>query len=357
MNSVSELESRARSGDLSAQLALARHFESVSQTAAARHWFARAASSGSAEAARSLGINLLTQEPVMGEKGVLAIGDAARRGDAEATYLCAKLAMQDIHLPHRFDIALDHLCQAAERGHALAQTELKLLAGAQLDVDQTSHSLLARIDRQAPALAFPAHEISSQPRIYSVQGCAGRDTCDWLIAQNRTRLDRAPVYDPLSGKGRVEKARSNSAATFDLSQSSVVLMLLRERIAATASLPLSALEPIQLLHYAVGESFEPHFDFLDDDVAGYRADLASRGQRVATFLVYLNDDYEGGETAFPKLHIKHHARKGDGLLFWNVDRFGSPDPLTFHAGLPPTRGEKWALSQWLRSPARETTVS
>jgi hypothetical protein len=37
------------------------------------------------------------------------------------------------------------------------------------------------------------------------------------------------------------------------------------------------------------------------------------------------------------------------MLFLNVlQPSREPDPLTLHAGLPPTRGHKWVLSQWVR---------
>jgi prolyl 4-hydroxylase len=64
--------------------------------------------------------------------------------------------------------------------------------------------------------------------------------------------------------------------------------------------------------------------------------------------MYLNDDYEGGETDFPALGLRHRGRKGDALLWANVDRVGDPDRRTLHAGLAATRGEKWLLSQWIR---------
>jgi|tagenome__1003787_1003787.scaffolds.fasta_scaffold20988880_6 hypothetical protein len=36
-------------------------------------------------------------------------------------------------------------------------------------------------------------------------------------------------------------------------------------------------------------------------------------------------------------------------IFWaNLDMEGHPHPLTLHAGLPPTSGEKRILSQWIR---------
>ena len=69
---------------------------------------------------------------------------------------------------------------------------------------------------------------------------------------------------------------------------------------------------------------------------------------MGTFLVFLNEDFEGGETEFPKAGIAFRGRTGDGLFFANVTRDGRPDPLTLHAGRPPTRGEKWILSQWIR---------
>jgi hypothetical protein len=36
-------------------------------------------------------------------------------------------------------------------------------------------------------------------------------------------------------------------------------------------------------------------------------------------------------------------------LFNNVDADGAPDHDTVHAGTPPTSGEKWVLSQWVRT--------
>ena len=65
-------------------------------------------------------------------------------------------------------------------------------------------------------------------------------------------------------------------------------------------------------------------------------------------LVYLNQGFEGGETDFPLLDLKFKGRKGDALMFSNVDASGAPDRRMFHAGLPPTAGEKWLLSQWVR---------
>ena len=91
-----------------------------------------------------------------------------------------------------------------------------------------------------------------------------------------------------------------------------------------------------------------HFDYLDPNEPAYAAELAARGQRTHTFLVYLNDDFTGGETSFPRLGLAHTGKPGDALVFANVDASGAPDEKTMHAGLPPTSGEKWVFSQWIR---------
>ncbi len=84
---------------------------------------------------------------------------------------------------------------------------------------------------------------------------------------------------------------------------------------------------------------------ISDDYAG---EIARNGQRVITFIVYLNDDYDGGETAFPQLGFEHKGRRGGGIYFVNALPDLSPDKRMLHAGRPPTRGEKWIVSQFIR---------
>jgi hypothetical protein len=98
----------------------------------------------------------------------------------------------------------------------------------------------------------------------------------------------------------------------------------------------------------VGEEFGPHYDFLDVRFPGLALEAAQRGQRAMTLLVYLNEDYTGGDTAFPVLGRKFKGNKGDALIFWNLNEDGTPDFNTQHVGTQPTSGEKWLLSQWIR---------
>jgi prolyl 4-hydroxylase len=340
---IDDLEGRARLGDGEAQLSLASRLESQGDQRLARGWYARAAEGGNVAGLRSLAIHLLTHEPIVHGDGVNMIRAAAEKGDAQAAYVCGMLAAQDQNLASRWQIARECVEIAAQRGWVPAREQLAFLGSDSREVGMIEES--------------PVSSISAATRIGVIEGFARPAICDWLIDRARPRLERAMVYDQETGRGRTEGARSNSSIAFDIAQSDLVLMFLRARIAAVAQLPLTSLETPTVLHYAPGQQFEPHFDFLDPNVPGYAHDLASNGQRIATFLLYLNDNFEGGETDFPTIGFRYRGKKGDALLFWNVTPDGVPDGQTMHAGLATTRGEKWLLSQWLRQPVRSSDDS
>jgi prolyl 4-hydroxylase len=174
------------------------------------------------------------------------------------------------------------------------------------------------------------------------------EVCNWLIERSRPRLAPARVYDSSAGAETVHGTRSNRAANFNLIEADLVQIATQARIAAACGVPLHNLEPLSVLHYNPGEKFERHFDFVTPTSPHYVSELARLGQRRMTFLIYLNDDYAGGETDFPRLSVRHRGRRRAGLCFANTHPDGSPDERTLHAGLPPVEGEKWIVSQFVR---------
>jgi prolyl 4-hydroxylase len=285
---------------------------------------------------------------------------AARDGSGEASRVLAILAATGMGLPHDLKAALHHLQDAAERGHGPAQAELAALAGNWLLADEILSGrkerseawgrLRAAVDISAWLRIPQAAEISREPRIAVVDGFISTQACDWLIRVAGPHLKQAQIFDNPTGGRRDDGRRNNSAAELHLSCMDTVVAFLRARIAALAEVPIAWLnaESCQIMHYRPGEEFVPHYDFLDVSYAGLAHDVASNGQRAMTLLVYLNEEYENGQTAFPLLERSFRGRKGDALFFWNVTHDGAPDQRTLHAGTPPTSGEKWLLSQWIR---------
>ena len=282
-----------------------------------------------------------------------ALRRRAEAGDADAALTLAAYRAIGIGGPQSWDAAFDCLVTAAERGSEPARAQLRVLARRPASgAAEPWQRLRESLDIAALTAAPPRESLSDQPRIRVLRGFATPEECDWAVAVARPRLQPAQIWDPATGAGRSDPNRTNRALDLKPGEMDVVLQLLRARISAAGNLPLPVFEAPQIMRYAVGEEFRPHYDFLDPAVPGYDVELAHFGQRIATCLIYLNDDFEGGETVFPKVGLSHRGRKGDALLFANIDAARAPDPLTLHAGLPPTRGEKWIFSQWIRDRSR-----
>ncbi len=279
-----------------------------------------------------------------------ALAEAAEAGDGAAAARLAVLTAMGLGVAPDWGRAMELLGRSASLGFEPARDQIALLlAGTPAPGDWLEAA--RRIDVALWLNAPRPRILSDGPAIFVIDGFLPSEVCDRLRAQAEARVKPALVYDPDTGEGRRESVRTNRAASFGLERMDVVLAVVRERIARAAGLPVAGLEWTQVLHYAVGQTFDWHVDWLDPATPGYAADLAARGQRIATLLVFLNDDFEGGETAFEAGAIRHRGRKGDALLWANTLPDGSIDRRTRHAGLPPTKGEKWVLSQWLRGRA------
>jgi hypothetical protein len=278
---------------------------------------------------------------------------------AEVVHYLAVKTAEGREVAQDWDKALSLLCRSAELGSRLAQAELAGLAGdwalahrifAGEDVPEPRwENLRSAIDLAKWLAPPPKPEFADGPRIAVAEDFAAPELCDWLIARARARLKPAKILDRATGESSISNTRSGSACLFRRPDSDLIVAIMRARIAAITETRVDDMEIPTVLHYSKGQEFAPHFDIIiNPDAPDYRERLA-RGdqQRVITFLLYLNDDYEGGETEFPALGERWKGRKGEALFFWNVRPGGTVDERTLHAGLPVTQGEKWLLSQWI----------
>jgi prolyl 4-hydroxylase len=151
-------------------------------------------------------------------------------------------------------------------------------------------------------------------------------------------LEPAVVVDPASGRQVRDPVRVCDSAGFTWPLENPAIHALNRRIAAASSTAARQGEPLQVLRYRPGGEYRPHFDA----VPGFA------NPRVMTMLVWLNEDYEGGETHFPTPGLKLKGRTGDAILFRNTGADGRRDPSAGHSGLPVTAGEKLIASRWIR---------
>jgi prolyl 4-hydroxylase len=324
-----------------AELDLAESHDAAGRHDEAIDCLARATAQGHVEAKTRLAKRLLVGDraPLLWQQGARFMHEAAEQGGAEAAALLAVLAAAGLGGRHDWRAAISLARLAAARGWRPAAAQLEVLASA----------TGGKLDVEAWAPVPPGIPLHDGPDIRLFPAFLDDAVCAWLIERSRSRLVRARVYDAGSKADIVSETRTNTAAGFNLVETDLVHLMVQTRIAGASGLPLVNMEGATVLHYDVGEEIENHYDFVDPSIPDYEREIATRGERVVTFLVYLNDGYEGGETDFPRLGVTHKGRRGEGLLFSNALPNGEPDQRSWHAGRPPLHGEKWILSQFIRN--------
>jgi uncharacterized Zn finger protein len=97
------------------------------------------------------------------------------------------------------------------------------------------------------------------------------------------------------------------------------------------------MEDISVIKYEEGGFYKEHTD------ANFKF------HRLYTVIIYLNDDYEGGETEFTRINKKYKLKKGDALFFNNYDSLGNISRLALHCGNKVISGVKYIANVWINN--------
>jgi len=327
-----------------------RHQEAIKVLVSAVH-------KNQVEALARLGKRLLIGDraPHLPREGANFLKEAAFKGSPEAPAILSVLHALGLYMQPGWREALECLALAASRGWVPAQQQLQILAECSTATaaacnDAAGWFALSRSVDVERWITPPAGlDLSNSPLIRSYPDFTTAAVCDWLIARSVNRRQRALVYDAVSRQVAANQTRTNSSVFFNLIETDLVNVLMQARMAACTGLPITHLEAATVLHYETGQQISEHYDFIDPNVPDHDEQIRQAGQRVITFLVYLNDEYQGGETDFPRLGISHKGTRGEGIFFVNAGSDGRADIRTLHAGRPPLQGEKWIVSQFMRN--------
>ncbi len=117
--------------------------------------------------------------------------------------------------------------------------------------------------------------------------------------------------------------------------------VIRDIVNPFYGIEISGYETPQLLRYGIGGMYEPHVDgeslwMKEDGTKVWRKSV----ERDLSAVIYLNDDFEGGEFIFPDLNIRVSPKPGLLLCF-------PSSHLYRHGVLPVTRGERLAIVTWM----------
>lgn len=109
-------------------------------------------------------------------------------------------------------------------------------------------------------------------------------------------------------------------------------------------------EEQQVVMYEKGGFFKPHFDSCEGTPNDCFGMNGHGGQRITTLLIYLNDNFKGGETKFTNENVNTVIKpvKGMAILFYNVSEIDlhTIHPFSKHTGTELIEGTKWVCNIW-----------
>ena len=181
-------------------------------------------------------------------------------------------------------------------------------------------------------------------RIYEFDNLLTESECNQIIEIAKPKITKSPVLS----KERFHPGRTSSHVF--LPSNIPLLQKIDNIVYGYLGIPIENYENLQVVNYKSTEKYDAHYDACDPSEEICQDDIKNRGGlRYATFIFYLNDNFTGGETDFPKRNFKAQPKIGKAVLFFNLndDNTGRRDKA-FHAGLPPNTGEKWMCNKWIR---------
>ncbi|XP_060175994.1 probable prolyl 4-hydroxylase 9 [Lycium barbarum] len=207
--------------------------------------------------------------------------------------------------------------------------------------------------------SIPFQVLSWRPRTLYFPNFATAEQCHSIIQMAKPKLKPSSLA---LRKGETEEStkgvRTSSGTFISASDDRTgILASVEIKIAKATMIPRSHGEAFNVLRYELGQRYVSHYDAFNPAEYG-----PQKSQRIASFLLYLSDVEEGGETMFPLENgsnkgydygactgLKVKPRQGDGLLFYSVFPNGTIDKASLHGSCPVIKGEKWVATKWIRN--------
>ncbi len=293
-------------------------------------------------------------------EAILIINQLAAQNDAGALFTLAEMKWRGGMVAQDLPQARDLYRRAGEAGHKTgAAYYTNLLAcgtagqrdwpgaidrlGKEAKSDAHRRQALALIkamdlttEGDPVSLPLP-RKLSESPEVTTFADLFSAAECDYLRQVCEPGYRPALVSDS-SGRFISDPIRTSDASTIHWLIEDPAVHALNRRLAAVSGTRAEQGEALQLLRYRPGQQYRNHLDFV----------RGSDNQRFLTALVYLNHDYQGGDTCFVRTGLKVKGRKGEAIVFRNDDANRLPDPMSEHASLPVTAGTKYLASRWIR---------
>lgn len=186
--------------------------------------------------------------------------------------------------------------------------------------------------------------IKDHPFIATVKNLFDQSECEEIISTSES-FTRSKTLDPGTALGMIDRARTSSTSFADRDWEIKIKKKIFDQIKdrhQNIKLSINHFERLQMQLYESHQEYQRHYDFFMLDDPKFNGN-----NRIATAIIYLNDEMVGGETYFPKLDIMIKPETGK-MLYFEYNYGKEINDLTEHAGSPVTEGEKYIITAWVR---------
>lgn len=180
--------------------------------------------------------------------------------------------------------------------------------------------------------------------IFTIPQFLTNEECDHIVRLTEHGSVRSSVAG--SGAQTIKYDEGRTSSTAVLHDTDPIVSNVNQKMYIELGIEAPYSEPTQGQIYEVGQEFRHHQDAFGKEA--YHNHCLSSGQRTWTFMIYLNDVEEGGETDFPTLQKTFTPVKGTAVVWKNSNGTGTENSAALHAGLPVRKGRKVIITKWFR---------
>ncbi|CAB1107803.1 unnamed protein product [Ectocarpus sp. CCAP 1310/34] len=190
--------------------------------------------------------------------------------------------------------------------------------------------------------------LSVDPLLVRLRGFASPDQCSAIIDQGMESLEESTTWGGAGAQTESDVLRRSATTWLADDCLAPLLGRLTERVSGMSGVPSAFMEKWQVARYRPDGYFKLHTDHVED------FNSLVCGGRLGTLILYLNDDFTGGQTDFPFVHVAVAPFAGDAIYFHSVQLpveedadSMRPDERSAHSGLAVTGGDKWIATKWI----------
>lgn len=188
-------------------------------------------------------------------------------------------------------------------------------------------------------------DAGGKAQIFRIKNFLTNEECDYITSNFIKYLEPSEITHD------VENYRTSKCCNMSMCKEQEEfekVIELDKKICNTMNIHPFHSEGIEFQHYKEGEFYKEHTDYFEPNTEEYKVYAEQYGQRTWTFMAYLNDVKEGGETSFPLLNIKIPPEKGMALAWNNLDYNGQVNSNLVHRSEEVTQGNKSIITKWFR---------